>query len=186
MHTIERRLMPCCSKWISPKLLTQFHDARAQRFQRKMEKLDSAHPCLIFLSGKSEWCAGTSHSTCSGTSTRRLTFIFLFFFLSLLSTPCTGSLKWRKRMAGWQHCMGNTLSCDYRCMLMMLQSLPNKYFCQLPVRNLETPSHLFFECSYSRQLYMVLGGDLGRMSFLGSSLWDANSSFLEWYSNLAP
>ena len=35
---------------------------------------------------------------------------------------------------------------------LMLRQWPNEYFCQLCVRNLETVSHLFQECGYSRNI----------------------------------
>jgi hypothetical protein len=35
---------------------------------------------------------------------------------------------------------------------------PNKYFCQLCMRNLETAGHLFFDCPISKQIWALLPG----------------------------
>jgi hypothetical protein len=55
----------------------------------------------------------------------------------------------------------------------------NNYFCQLCFQNLETPSHLFTECPWSRQVWTALAAWSQLPSLLPSS-WAGASSVSEW------
>lgn len=61
---------------------------------------------------------------------------------------------------------------------------PNSYFCQLCRRNLETMSHLCFDCPWAREVWEDIDVKVTAPSFRPSS-WPPSSSPFDWFQNLS-
>lgn len=59
-----------------------------------------------------------------------------------------------------------------------------KYFYQLCMRNLETPTHLFDECSFAQQLWTLVSQWLHNAAMLSAS-WTTDQPLPDWYQDLA-
>jgi hypothetical protein len=67
---------------------------------------------------------------------------------------------------------------------LLLREWPNKYFCPLCCRNLETASHLFQECPLSLQIWTEMSNWAKVPGFHPSS-WSRNKVMEDWFSELA-
>ena len=66
---------------------------------------------------------------------------------------------------------------------LMLRQWPNDYFCQLCVRNLETVSHLFQECGYSRSVWDKVGSWVSAAA-LRPTHWTQTEDLGQWYADM--
>jgi hypothetical protein len=66
---------------------------------------------------------------------------------------------------------------------LMLRQWPNDYFCQLCVRNLETTSHLFQECDYSRGVWDKVGSWIAAAAIRPTN-WTTTQELGQWYTDM--
>jgi hypothetical protein len=66
---------------------------------------------------------------------------------------------------------------------LMLRQWPNDYFCQLCVRNLETTSHLFQECGYSRNVWDKVSSWIGAAAIRPTN-WAPTQDLGQWYTDM--
>jgi hypothetical protein len=66
---------------------------------------------------------------------------------------------------------------------LQLKGWPNDYFCPLCIRNLETVSHLFQECSFSRALWDRVGSWIMEVQFRPTS-WQQGTDMGTWFIDL--
>lgn len=74
-------------------------------------------------------------------------------------------------------------NCIWTAARLMLRQWPNGYFCQLCVRNLETTSHLFQECGYSRNVWDKVGSWIGAAAIRPTN-WTPTQDLGQWYTDM--
>jgi hypothetical protein len=67
---------------------------------------------------------------------------------------------------------------------LMLRGWENEYFCPLCRRNLETTTHLYAECPYSRNVWSSIATTFNQNALHPASWSNANNNFQCWYRSL--
>jgi len=63
---------------------------------------------------------------------------------------------------------------------LQLRGWPNEYFCPLCIRNLETVSHLFQECCFSKMIWDKVGSWIAAMA-LRPDNWGQTDDLGQWF-----
>ena len=71
--------------------------------------------------------------------------------------------------------LGRILTAD----ALLRRGWENDYFCPLCVRNLETPSHLLFECPWSKEIWGWVAS-MANMPALCPATWTGDTKFASW------
>jgi len=67
--------------------------------------------------------------------------------------------------------------------LSQLKEWPNEYFCQLCIRNLETTSHLFHACNFSRMVWDTVS-IWTRVMDLKRTNWGCIDDMEQWFVDM--